>query len=44
MGEVGGYEVDILFADIFEFDTVVITVELEGTVHDAAVVESGDGE
>jgi len=43
-GEVPGDETDELFADVLEFGEVVFAVELEGTVHDPAVVESGYGE
>ena len=44
LGEVLGEEVDVDVADVFELDDVVVAVELEGAVHDAAVVETGDGE
>ena len=42
--EVGWEEVEILLADVLEFNAVVFTVELEGAVHDTAVVEGSDGE
>ena len=44
LGEVLGKEVEVLLADVLELDQVVVAVKLEGTVHDSAVVETGDGD
>ena len=43
-GEVLGKHFQKLVADVFEHGEVVLAVELEGTVHDATVVEGGDYE
>ena len=39
--EVGGKQLNELFTDVLEFSHVVVAIELKGTVHDPAVVESG---